>query len=421
MSQATHTHSSRSQTLPLSNEAYDQANLCVHCGLCLPACPTYTENQLEAESPRGRIHLMKAMADGRIEASATVIDHLDHCLDCRACETACPSGVVYHKVIEEARELYVDKQQKNFVTKLIEREVLKTFPYRDKMRRKLFPIKLLKAVKLWNPVRGMLSKILPRGVWKMIAMLPDELPKDKPLWGVHPAKGQQRMRVGLFTGCVGSVMYGHVHENIIDLLTHFGCEVVVPESQVCCGAIHQHAGHSETGQAFAKTNVKVFEEVDVVVNGIAGCGAQLKSYTGFGDTWKSMDISELLLELNLPEPTHEINQTVTYHDACHLIHGQGVKDPPRILLSKIKGLNMVTLAESDMCCGAAGTYHLTQPEMGSNLGLRKLKAIKQTGANITLMGNIGCAMHLEAEARTNGINVQIKHPVELLHEAYLGR
>lgn len=412
--------------LKLSEDAYTQANLCVHCGLCLPACPTYTENQLEADSPRGRIHLMKAMSDGRITASDTVLNHLDLCLDCRACETACPSGVVYHTVIEDAREKLHDQNKPTWGQKLARRFTLNVFADRDKTQRYLLPARLMQKIGLWGFMKWVSNTCFPSELQKMVTMLPDQIPPKKELWGVYPPKGELKKKVGLFVGCVGSVFYQNVHEKLIELLCHSGCEVHVLENQVCCGAIHHHAGEPHAASELAKQNIKTFENMDVVVNAIAGCGAMLKEYQPLlGDksteqwTSKVMDISELLMQLDLGQQKKALNLKVTYHDACHLAHAQKITKQPRTLLSKIEGLTFIPLPESDMCCGAAGTYNLMQPEMAGNLATRKLNHIQKINPDVVAMGNIGCAMHLNASARQLGLSIDIRHPVELLHEAFV--
>lgn len=414
--------------LELSPEAYTQANLCVHCGLCLPACPTYTENQLEADSPRGRIHLMKAMSDGRISASDQVLHHLNLCLDCRACETACPSGVVYHTVIEDAREKLHEKQKPTWGQKLARHFTLNVFANRDKTQRSLIPARIMQRIGMWGFMKWVSNTCFPSELQKMVGMLPDQIPPKRDLWGVYPPQGDLKQKVGLFVGCVGSVFYQHVHEKLIELLCHAGCEVHVLKAQVCCGAIHHHAGESHTATELGKVNIKVFEQMDVVVNAIAGCGAMLKEYQQLmlneplSDwTSKVMDISELLMQLDLGEQKTQLNLKVTYHDACHLAHAQKVVKQPRALLSKIDGLTLIPLPESDMCCGAAGTYNLMQPEMAGNLANRKLNHIQKINPDVVAMGNIGCAMHLQATAGQLGINIDIRHPVELLHEAFVAR
>ena len=438
--------------LQLDQRTYDRALDCVHCGLCLPACPTYTQNGLEADSPRGRIDLMKGLADGKIEPTASVLEHLDLCLDCRACETACPSGVVYHELIEQTRRQLgnLGLGKKGLIDRMVDAMFFKIFPYPNRLKLAILPARLLQKVGLWSLINsGPLRKCLPAQFEKMQQMLPP----DGPLWQSNLAEwypanapdGRTQGRVGLFAGCIGSVMFQFVNRQTIALLQHAGCEVVVPRTQGCCGAIHDHGGRLDEAQAFARANIEVFcppaapqgspqanGPVDHIVNNIAGCGAMLKDYAhllrddpAYADRAKAMaqrvrDISELLVELDPPRPAHPIKVTATYHDACHLAHAQKVTDPPRKMLGWIKGLRLINLHESDMCCGAAGTYNLSQPGMARELAERKICHIRDTGAELCVTGNVGCAMQIQSEADRMGVAVKVKHPVSLLYEAYFG-
>jgi glycolate oxidase iron-sulfur subunit len=434
----------------LPGDIYVRATDCVHCGLCLPACPTYTQNKLETDSPRGRIHLMKGLADGRIDPTDAVVGHLDLCLDCRACETACPSGVVYHELLEETRRQLNTRRRRGLVDRLMRVIFFHLFPRPTRLKIALLPARVLQKLRLWRPVTRLIDPLLPTQLRKMRQMLPD----DGPLWErtlatFHPARDEPatsdshngtRMTVGFFAGCVGSVMFQDVNRKAIDLLTHLGCDVVVPRGQVCCGAIHHHGGDVEHARALAAANLKAFaagpdgRPVDCVVTAIAGCGAALREYdhllrdhadhaaaTDF--TARVRDISELLAMLlaQRGSPPHAVERTVTYNDACHLLHAQGVSDPPRQVLAAIRGLKVATLTESDICCGAAGTYNLSQPAMATDLAERKLRHIQATGATTCVTGNVGCAMQITSEARRLGMELTVLHPVDLLHEAYFGR
>jgi glycolate oxidase iron-sulfur subunit len=426
--------SSRPQSLPLDQRTYGRALDCVHCGLCLPACPTYTENGLEADSPRGRIYLMKAMADGRIDTSNGVLRHLDLCLDCRACETACPSGVIYHELIEETRHHLAEKRKPRGVGRLIHLMVLHVFPYPFRMKVCLFPVRLLQLTGLWRLMTKWTAPLLPAELEKMQQMLPAKgqiWPRK--LKRHYPPRGSKRMTVGFFTGCVGEAMFQQTNQRAVELLAFLGCEVRVPRSQQCCGAIAHHNDRADLAAAQARRNIEAFEGCDAIVTDIAGCGAMLKEYDYlFRDdpqmsrrakdfVSRVRDISELLVEFDLPEPAHAVNQRVTYHDACHLAHAQGITAPPRELLMKIKGLELVELVESEICCGAAGTYNLTEPAMARDLAERKLKHIRNTGCDTCVTGNVGCAMQIDSEARRIGMPLTVVHPIDLLHEAYLGR
>jgi len=429
--------------LDLHARTADRALDCVHCGLCLPACPTYTENGLEGDSPRGRIVLMQRLNEGKVAASEGVLEHLDLCLDCRACETACPSGVVYHELIEETRIRLNKQRPKSAMDRLIEAMFFHVFPYPARLRLAVLPARIAQKLGLWKLLtHPKVTKLLPRKLEKMQTMLPE----SGPLWseeihGRFPAKGEQRAVVGLLTGCVSSVLQQHLNRQTIEVLQMAGCEVVVPRQQGCCGAIHHHGGDGDKAEQLAKANIDAFlgasaadgTPLKYVVSNAAGCGAMLSDYGHLlrddpGDAERAKqfeamtrDVSEVLVEFE-PErkPTRQLGLRVTYHDACHLAHGQGVTAPPRQVLDWIPGIEVVPLFESEMCCGAAGTYNLSQPEMARQLGERKIRHIEQTGASVCVTGNIGCGMQIDSEARRLGVDLDVMHPVSLLHRAYFG-
>jgi glycolate oxidase iron-sulfur subunit len=415
-------------TLPLDPRTYERALSCVHCGLCLPACPTYLVTNNEADSPRGRIQLMRGMAEGKIEPTESVRRHLDLCLDCRGCETACPSGVVYHELIEETRAHLTESPPKDRLLRWMLFNIL-TFPKR--LRLLLLPVRILERLGiLW-----LLRKILPTTLQKMVLMLP-----PGPLWppSLQSIQKSGKATVGFFTTCVGSVLFSDVNRKSAELLAAGGVAVSVPATQVCCGAIHLHNGDPKTAADMARRNIDAFLSADQgalqwITASVAGCTAMLNEYpTLLRDdpeyaekarrfAEKVRDISVVLSQLNLPSRLHSVNQTVTYHDACHLAHAQKVTSEPRELLKKIPGLKMVPLANSDICCGAAGSYNLTQPLMATKLAERKLGDIAATGAEVCAVSNAGCALHLRAQAQSAGQTIRIVHPVELLHHAVFGR
>lgn len=431
-----------STTLPvlsLDKRTYSRALDCVHCGLCLPACPTYTENGLEADSPRGRIFLMKGLADGVIDPTDAVVRHLDLCLDCRACETACPSGVVYHELIEETRAKLNVLKKPSLLDRFIHTMFYRVFPYPTRLKLAMLVPRLLQKLGLWKPLVAATGRLLPLQLAKMQQMLPSH----GPLWETRLAQrypadrdalvdGKPRAVVGLLAGCVGSVLFQDVNRQTIRLLQLAGCEVVVPHDQRCCGALHHHGGHIDEAMHFAKANIDAFTaaNVDYVVNNAAGCGAMLKDYAhllrddaNYAQQAEAFvrinrDISELLVELRLKPPTRSLDRTVTYHDACHLAHAQKVTAPPRQLLEAVPGLKLIPLPESDMCCGAAGTYNLAEPQMARQLAERKLRHIQATGASMCVTGNVGCAMQIQSEADRLGIPLRVVHPVTVLYEAY---
>jgi len=420
--------------ITLDKRTLAQADACVHCGLCLPVCPTYTQNGLEADSPRGRIHLMKSIHEGRIDATDNVVKHLDLCLDCRACEPACPSGVVYHHIIEETRTQLAQRRKPDKGQRLLRLLMHHVFTRPRRLKTALIVPRLLQKLRLWKAVSSAVEPMLPDG----LAKLQRTLPEQGPVWETQLARRYKPaekpvMTVGFFAGCVSSVLEQDLNRKMIDLLKLARCEVVVPRAQRCCGAIDHHAGRPAPAEAMGKRNIAAFDDVDVVVTGVAGCGAMLKDYhTLLRDEgeWaerarafiaKVRDISVLLAELDLPTPTHKVNRIATYHDACHLAQAQGVRAAPRRLLATVEGLTVVPLAESEICCGAAGTYNLDQPEMSRELAERKLDRIADTEATLCITGNIGCALQIESEAKRLGRELEVLHPVDVLHEAHFGR
>jgi glycolate oxidase iron-sulfur subunit len=406
---------------------------CVHCGLCTAACPTYVETGNENDGPRGRIYLMRGVTDGRLELSHEVRRHLELCLDCRACETACPSGVQYGKLIEPFRvamEQMGDGRQKS--NDWFHRWILfRLFPYPQRMRAAMAPARWAQIVGLDRLVASLgLLRLLPPRLRQLVEMLPPLGKPEPPLPDFFPAIGPRRARVALFTGCVGDAIFRSTHWATARVLQQNGCEVVVPPNQVCCGAIHFHAGSSEPARQFADANLAAlpYADVDAVIVNVAGCGAMLKDY---GQHWhdagqrartrfaaKVKDISEFLDGLGLIGPPGEVPLTATYHDACHLCHAQKIRDAPRRLLAKIPGLKLRELPETELCCGAAGTYNLTEPEMAARLSRRKLKNILTTGARVVVTGNAGCLLQIAREARSQGEKLWVAHPVDLLDLSY---
>jgi glycolate oxidase iron-sulfur subunit len=430
---------------------------CVHCGLCTASCPTYVETGNENDSPRGRIYLMRAVRDGRLELNHEVRRHLDLCLDCRACETACPSGVQYGKLIEPfrvgmERQAAAGDGQRAKTDDWFHRTILfGLFPYPDKLRQALRPARLAQRLGLDRLLIGTgLWRLLPPRLGRLMTMLPHLEKPLPPLPEFLAAKGRRRARVALFTGCVGDALFRHTNWATARVLQENGCDVVVPQEQVCCGAIHFHAGSSPPAREMADKNAAAFDaaSVDAVIVNVAGCGSMLKEY---GHHWhvgraaslaesqsgqagslslreaqarrehfahQVRDCSEFLDQLGLIPPTGEIRLTATYHDACHLVHAQRVREQPRNLLRKIPGLKLVELPESELCCGAAGTYNLTEPEMAERLGRRKLENIRSTGARVVVTANAGCLLQIAREARMQGEPIKIMHPMELLDLSY---
>jgi glycolate oxidase iron-sulfur subunit len=420
---------------------YDKFLDCVHCGLCTAACPTYLETGDENNSPRGRIYLMRAVTDGRLELSDAVTRHLDLCLDCRSCETACPSGVQYGRLIEPFRiEMRQPSPDVPAPRTWFERWILYgLFPYPGRLRLSLWPA----AIAQWTGLdrlaeRTGLLKLLPEPLRRMHRLLPRLQFREPALPAVLPAIGPRRARVALFTGCVAEALFHHVNWATARVLQRNGCDVLVPQSQVCCGAIHYHSGAGDPAVQLAKRNLAAFplDDLDAVIVNVAGCGSMLKDYGHMAHevaaedddlrkacdqfAGKVRDVSEFLDALGLVPPTHPVPLTATYHDACHLCHAQKVREQPRHLLSQVPGLKLVPLAESDICCGAAGSYNLTEGEMADRLANRKISHIRDSGADVVLSGNAGCTLQIQAALRDAGLNIPVVHPLEVLDWSYRG-
>lgn len=419
---------------------------CIHCGLCTSSCPTYLETGDENQGPRGRIYLMRAVSEGRLELDDAVRTPLETCLDCRACETACPSGVQYGRIIEpfrvameesahipsrfqanEAKPLAAKAEANDWFRRWI---LFRLFPYPGRLGWSLFPARLLKRAGLFDLMSQPVAAIAPQRVRRLMDLLPRELPSEPALPERLPAIGPRRAKVALFRGCAADALFRHVHWATARVLQANGCEVWIPRDQVCCGAIHYHAGSSGPARDFADANVAAFRKgaVDAVVVNVAGCGSMLKDYghhwedAGTGErealAAKIRDVQEFLDELGLIAPTGPVELTATYHDACHLAHAQKIREAPRNLLSKIPGLKLVPLPESEICCGAAGTYNLTQPEMSDRLGRRKRENIAKTGAEVVVSANAGCTLQIAKRLSPTDRPLPVLHPMELLDRSY---
>ncbi|HWE40810.1 MAG TPA: heterodisulfide reductase-related iron-sulfur binding cluster [Isosphaeraceae bacterium] len=412
---------------------YQKFQDCVHCGLCTASCPTYVETGNENDGPRGRIYLMRAVVDGRLGVSDAVRGHLELCLDCRACETACPSGVQYGRLIEPFKVALHASTPPRERESLLQRLILHhLFPYAGRVKAALLPAKLLQRIGVLDLAeKAGLTRLLPPTLRRLQAMLPRLGPASH-LPEVLPPIGPKRARVGLFLGCVGDALFPSTTAATARVLQRNGCEVVVPRAQGCCGAIHYHSGVEGPALRLARQNLAAFDvdRLDAIVVNAAGCGAMLKDYSHLLPpsqhdaaakfVAKVRDISEFLVALGPIAPEHPLPMKVTYHDACHLCHAQGVRAQPRQLLKLIPGLELVPLDESELCCGAAGTYNLTQPEMSARLGRRKLDRIAATGAPVVATGNVGCILQIARQAKEQGKPIEVVHPVDLLDRAYRG-
>lgn len=405
----------------------DGLRACVHCGICLPQCPTYRVLGEEMDSPRGRIYLMRAAAEGRLDLTSTFARHLDLCLGCRACETACPSGVPFGRLLEATRGQLERRRVRAPGSEHATLGLfLEWFPYPRRLAPMLRALRFYQRSGLQGVVRS-LGLLTPfKKVAAMEAFLPP-LPEFTALPELVPAKGKRRGRAGLLVGCVQRFFQPDVNRDTARLLSAAGYDVVVPRGQGCCGALHLHAGRLGEFRRLARRFMAAFDgDLDVIVANAAGCGSALKEYGHWLDdddagafSGKVRDICEVLTESDLP--LGRLAETVTYHDACHLAHGQRIRSQPRELLMRIPGLRLVELAESDLCCGSAGVYNLLEPGIAADLGRRKVERIRETGARIVAAGNPGCLMQIAQHCRARGLEIEVAHPVSLLARALAER
>jgi glycolate oxidase iron-sulfur subunit len=401
----------------------DGLRACVHCGICLPQCPTYRILGEEMDSPRGRVYLMRAAAENRIGLTPTMARHLYLCLGCRACETACPSGVPFGRLLEATRG-QLERRGVRAPTRrpALLRFILGVFPHPGRLGPMLHALRLYQWTGLQAVVRG-LGLLAPfKKLQAMEALLPRVPLPGAPLPELIPARGPRRGRAGLLLGCAQRFFYPDVNADTARLLAAAGYEVVVPRAQACCGALHLHAGRMEEFRAMARRLMPAFADVDVVVVNAAGCGSAMKEYGHWLPedaarlfSERVRDISEVLVGCELP--LRRWPETVTYHDACHLIHGQKVRAQPRELLRRIPGLTLVDLPDSELCCGSAGVYNLLEPGLAGELGRQKVARIRETGARVVTAGNPGCLMQIRQHCRTARLSVEVAHPVTLLARA----
>jgi glycolate oxidase iron-sulfur subunit len=397
----------------------DEIRKCVHCGICLPQCPTYRVLGEEMDSPRGRIYLMRAAAEGRVGLSETFQRHIDLCLGCRACETACPSGVRFGSLLEATRA-QLRRHGPPAKHRLLEAFVFSVFPEPARLGAALAAFKLYKRSGLRALVRATgVLRMLPR-LAAMEALL-DDVPAAAPMPEVVAARGRAVGRVGLLMGCVQRHLYPNVNRDTARLLSLTGFEVVIPRAQGCCGALELHAGRLDAHASRARALAAAFPaDLDFIVTNAAGCGSAMKEYglrvpelAPFAA--RVRDVMELLAGAHLE--LGPLDLTVTYHDACHLVHGQRMRHEPRQLLSRIPGLRLVELGDSELCCGSAGVYNLLEPGMARELLDRKLARIAETGARVVAAANPGCLLQIAWGCRERGLDVALVHPVELLARA----
>jgi glycolate oxidase iron-sulfur subunit len=404
---------------------------CVHCGFCLPACPTYVLWGEEMDSPRGRIYMMKKSTEGQAPLDQRFQRHMDNCLGCMACMTACPSGVQYNKLIEDTRAQVERNIPRTSSDRLFRKLLFATFPYAGRLRFIAIPMLLYQRSGLQSLVRATgLLRLIPRKLSAMESLLPHvpttlfrRLPNR-----VEPVAAPRR-RVGMLTGCVQQVFFQHVNEATARVLAAEGCEVVIPSMQRCCGALMVHSGLENEACELARQMIAIFEaaNVDTVVINAAGCGSTMKEY-GYllrdDPAWasraaafsaKCLDISEILDELPAQAPRHSLPMRVAYHDACHLRHAQAVFEQPRRLLGTIPSLEVVEVEEANLCCGSAGVYNLLQPEAASQLGDRKVQNLLATHAEAVVSANPGCLIQLMSGLKRRGLDTMPTfHMVELL-------
>ena len=408
---------------------------CVHCGFCLPACPTYVLWNEEMDSPRGRIYMIKKAADGESPLDSRFKLHMDNCLGCMACMTACPSGVEYDKLIEPTRAQIERNIPRSFSERLFRRMIFATFPHPSRLRLLAIPLLVYQKSGLRALVRASgVMKLLPKQMAAMESLLPEVRRRQRVSGTVSP-KSAARRRVGMLSGCVQQVFFSHVNAATARVLAAEGCEVVIPEEQGCCGALMVHSGLESEAVTLAKRMIAIFEQanVDTIVINSAGCGSTMKEYghllrdypewAGRAATFsaKCKDIAEILCELEPQSARHPLKLRVAYHDACHLQHAQGVREQPRSLLGGIPELQVAEIPEGSLCCGSAGVYNLLQPETANQLGDRKVDNLLTTGAEAVLSANPGCLLQLMNGLRRRGMKeMPAFHMVELLDASIRG-
>ena len=435
-------------TIPTGGFAPTETFLdCVHCGLCHGACPTYVALGTEADSPRGRIHLMRALQEGRLAVDAEAVRHLDLCLGCRGCETACPSGVAYGALIEAARPWIEARHRRPFLERWYRRATIAALTTPALLRVLLAPLRLLEMFGVLACVRRVAAR-LPAALRDAVRLMPVPLAPPATLLATTEPAGAERATVQLLAGCVMPELFGDTVRHTVDVLAANGCRVVVPPGQGCCGALALHAGDRDRCLAQARRTLDAIVAATpatgtppaIVVNA-AGCGALMKEYDAlFADdparaaaaravAARVRDVTEILAELATAargglrpfRGPATSPRRVAYHDPCHLAHAQNVRAAPRALLAAIPGVELVRMDDEDLCCGSAGHYNVTQPAMARTLVERKVAAIRASGADVVATANAGCALQLESGLRAAGLAIPVRHVVDLLAEAYARR
>ena len=415
--------------------AEDDLYRCVHCGLCLSSCPTYLELGVETESPRGRIALMKAVNEGRLGISSRVVSHWEMCLQCRACEAVCPSGVPYGRMMEYTRSQVLDQGKQGDRLKLVSRLFLRgALPYPVRLRLGAHIIRIYQRSGVQKLLRALgVLKLLPGQLGQLEAQLPV---MGKTFFGpahqVFAAQGEKKMTVGLLSGCVMPLMQGETMRATVRVLNRNGCDVVVPVGQGCCGALNLHSGDLANTRAMARRNIDIFlaAGVDRIVTSSAGCGSNMKEYdellkndADYAEKARQFsklteDITEFLVNLPLLPPKGRIDRKITYQDPCHLVHAQRIAEAPRTIINAIPGVELLELEGSTICCGSAGIYSAVQQELAGRILEHKLDHLEETGAQQVVTANPGCMAQLEGGVRKRGLSIDVAHVVDLLDEAY---
>jgi glycolate oxidase iron-sulfur subunit len=404
---------------------------CVHCGFCLPACPTYLLWGEEMDSPRGRIYLMKEGLEGEA-MDQTMVRHFDQCLGCMSCVTACPSGVQYDKLIEATRAQVERRHHRPLADRLKRTAIFTLFPYPRRLKLARGPLRMYQRAGLGTVVHGTgLVRVLPRFLRSMEALAP-KLGSPPRVPAVTPAVGRKRRTVAMLRGCVQGAFFPDVNAATVRVLAAEGCEVLAPKAQGCCGALSAHAGREDEALDFARALIRSLEDVDTVVVNAAGCGSNMKDYGRMladDPRWaakaaafsaKVRDLTELLTELEPVAPRHPLDLTIAYHDACHLAHAQGIRKQPRELLQGIPGLQLKEIVEAEICCGSAGIYNLLEPDAARALGERKARNVLATEAQMLVTANPGCWMQIATTLESMGQRMPVAHTVQVLDASIRG-
>jgi len=406
---------------------------CVHCGFCLPACPTYLLWAEEMDSPRGRIHLMKQGHEGA-PLTTSLTRHIDLCLGCMACVSACPSGVRYDRLLEATRQQIERRHRRRMSDLLFRAALFRVLPHPGRLRALRVALELYQRLGIRSLLRATgILRLLPERLQALESLAP-ELSAVEPLPAWIPPRGSMRSRVGLLTGCVQRVFFSAVNAATARVLSFEGCGIAVPSSQGCCGALSLHAGRESEAREKARKLIDVFEApaVDAVVVNAAGCGSAMKeyahllrddpAYAGKARRFSARvkDFSELLHELGPRAERRPLPMTVAYHDACHLAHAQGIRSEPRALLRAIPGLVLREIADPDLCCGSAGIYNLVEPGPARALGERKAKSIRAAGAEVVVSSNPGCLLQIGACLERGGGALPVVHIAQVLDAAFRG-